>query len=64
MTEPRRPSLRTRLLLDVLVPLMITWVLGTAVTVGVAYFFTQRAFDKAMLHDAYLLSSRLSLKNG
>ena len=60
----RRPSLRTRLLLDVLVPLLITWVLGTAVTVGVAYFFTQRAFDKAMLDDAYLLSSRLSLKNG
>ncbi len=63
-TAERRPSLRTRLLLDVLVPLFITWVLGTAVTVGVAYFFTQRAFDKAMLDDAYLLASRLSLQGG
>jgi two-component system sensor histidine kinase TctE len=64
LTTRRRPSLRTRLLLDVLVPLLITWLLGTAVTVGVAYFFTQRAFDKAMLDDAYLLSSHLRMQDG
>ncbi|CAN5122801.1 sensor histidine kinase [soil metagenome] len=60
----RVKSLRTRLLLDVLMPMTVTWVLGTAVMVSVAYFFTQRAFDRALLDDAYLLASRVTMNHG
>ena len=58
------PSLRTRLLRNVLAPLLLTWLLGTAMVVTVAHFFTQRAFDRALLDDAYLLASRLEMRDG
>ena len=59
---PRKPSLRSRLVRHVLLPLALTWVLGTAVTVGVAYFFSQTAFDRALLDDAYAVASRVKLQ--
>jgi two-component system, OmpR family, sensor histidine kinase TctE len=46
----------------VLLPLALTWLLGTGVTVGVAYYFAQTAFDRALLDDAYALASRVKLK--
>ncbi|MGS0754490.1 sensor histidine kinase [Roseateles sp. GG27B] len=55
------PSLRSRLLRHILLPLLLTWALGTAVTMGVAYHFTERAFDRSMLDDAMLLASHLRL---
>ena len=55
------PSLRSRLLRHILLPLMLTWALGTAVTMGVAYHFTERAFDRSMLDDAMLLASHLRM---
>lgn len=57
------PSLRSRLLRHILLPLLLTWALGTAVTMGVAYHFTERAFDRAMLDDAMLLASHLRLRD-
>lgn len=54
-----KPSLRARLVRHVLLPLALTWLLGTAVTVAVAYHFAQRAFDRALLDDAYALASRV-----
>jgi two-component system sensor histidine kinase TctE len=57
------PSLRSRLLRHILLPLLLTWALGTAVTMGVAYHFTERAFDRAMLDDAMLLASHLQLRD-
>ncbi|MFN7445341.1 MAG: sensor histidine kinase [Curvibacter sp.] len=54
-----RASLRTRLVRNVLLPLAITWLLGTALTVTVAYYFAQKAFDRALLDDAYALASRV-----
>nr|WP_276598100.1 sensor histidine kinase [Roseateles koreensis] len=60
----RRPSLRLRLLRHVMLPLLLTWALGSAVALGVASFFTQRAFDRAMLDDALLLASRLEMRDG
>lgn len=53
------PSLRARLVRHVLLPLALTWLLGTAVTVAVAYHFAQKAFDRALLDDAYALASRV-----
>lgn len=54
-----RSSLRARLVRHVLLPLALTWLAGTAVTVAVAYYFAQKAFDRALLDDAYALASRV-----
>jgi len=54
-----KPSLRNRLLRHVLVPLAITWLLGSALVVGIASYFTQQAFDRALLDDAYLVASHV-----
>ena len=62
--DSQLPSLRTRLLRSVLAPLLLTWLLGTVMVVAVAYFFTQQAFDRAILGDAYLLASRLEMQEG
>ncbi|MDY0743622.1 sensor histidine kinase N-terminal domain-containing protein [Paucibacter sp. R3-3] len=59
---PSPPSLRARLLRNVLAPLLLTWLLGTAIIVGVAHYFTERAFDRAILSDAYLLASRIKMQ--
>ena len=56
------PSLRRRLLNHILLPLLLTWALGTAVAMGVAHHFTMRAFDRSMLDDALLLASHLRLQ--
>lgn len=55
----RKPSLRALLVRHVLLPLALTWLLGTALTVGVAYFFAQKAFDRALLDDAHALASQV-----
>ena len=65
MTDAARyPSLGARMLRHVLVPLAVTWLLGSAVALGVAHFFTQRAFDRSLLDDAYLLASNVRLEGG
>jgi len=61
---PRKPSLRARVVRHVLLPLALTWLLGTALTVGVAYFFAQKAFDRALLDDAHALASRVKAQAG
>ncbi len=55
---PRRPipSLRARVLRHVMLPLTLTWLAGSVVTMIVANYFTQQAFDRAMLDDAYSIS--------
>ena len=57
-------TLRHRLLQHVLTPLFVMWCLGTATTVGLAYYFTQKAFDRALLDDAFALSSQVRLQSG
>lgn len=54
-----KPSLRNRLLRHVLVPLAVTWLLGSALVVGIASYFAQQAFDRALLDDAYLVASHM-----
>ena len=53
------PSLRTRLARHVLLPLALVWLMGTAITVSVAYYYAQQAFDRALLDDAYALSANV-----
>lgn len=52
-------SLRSRLLRHVIVPLAVTWLLGTLLAQGVARYFTQQAFDRALLDDAYAVASHV-----
>jgi len=54
-----RTSLRTRLAQNVLVPLVITWAAGTAVTLAMASHFAGEAFDRALLDDAYALAAHV-----
>ena len=56
--------LSARLLRQVLPPLALTWLAGTAVAVGIAYNFTQRAFDRSLLEDAYVIASNVQLRDG
>ncbi len=61
---PPPPSLRARLLRHVLVPLALTWFAGTAISVLVANGFSQRAFDRALLDDAYAIAANVRIKGG
>ncbi len=54
-----KPSLRNRLLRHVLLPLAVTWLVGAALVVGIASYFAQQAFDRALLDDAYLVASHV-----
>lgn len=57
-------TLRQRLLQHVLTPLFVMWCLGTATTVGLAHYFTLKAFDRALLDDAFALSAQVRLQSG
>jgi two-component system, OmpR family, sensor histidine kinase TctE len=57
-------SLGSRVLRHVLVPLALTWLLGTAVALAVAHFFTQKAFDRSLLDDAHLLAAHVHADHG
>ncbi|HEY8049061.1 MAG TPA: sensor histidine kinase N-terminal domain-containing protein, partial [Ramlibacter sp.] len=54
-----KPSLRRRLSQHVLVPLVLTWALGTAVVLAVAEHFAGQAFDRALLENGYALAARV-----
>ena len=54
-----KPSLRNRLLRHVLIPLAVTWLVGATLVVGIALYFAQQAFDRALLDDAYLVASHV-----
>ena len=53
------PSLRHRLLRHVIVPLALTWLLGVLMALAVASHFTQKAFDRALLDDAYAVATHV-----
>ena len=52
-------SLRHRLLRHVIVPLALTWLLGVLIALSVARFFTQQAFDRALIDDAYAVATHV-----
>lgn len=53
------PSLRTRLLRQVLGPLALIWLVGTVASALLANSFTQRAFDRSLLDDAYAIAANV-----
>jgi two-component system, OmpR family, sensor histidine kinase TctE len=56
---PRKPSLRSRVAMHVILPLALTWLVGTAIALGVANYFAQQAFDRSLLDDAYSVASNV-----
>ena len=55
----RRPSLTSRLLRQVTLPLVLTWALGALIELAVADRFTQQALDRSLLDNAYGVASRV-----
>ncbi|QHE88936.1 histidine kinase [Hydrogenophaga sp. BPS33] len=47
------------MLRHVMLPLVLTWLAGTVATLGVASYFTEKAFDRALVDDAYSIASYL-----
>ena len=40
-------------------PLVVTWALGTLTALGLASFFVGQAWDRSLLDDAYAVASRV-----
>ena len=58
-TKPSKPSLESRLARRVMLPLVLTWAVGSAVALAVANHFAGEAFDRALLDDAYALAANV-----
>jgi len=58
---PTKPTLRAKLLRNVLVPLAIVWLIGTMLSAGIANYFAQQAFDRSLLDDAYAVAGHVRL---
>lgn len=58
------PSLRSRLLRHVLLPLALTWLLGSALGIWQAHYFVRQAFDRALLDDAHALAASVRPTQG
>ncbi|MDH6592092.1 two-component system sensor histidine kinase TctE [Variovorax sp. TBS-050B] len=61
-SAPRRdavPSLTRRVLRNVLVPLALTWMVGAVIALVIANYFSEQAFDRSMLDDAYAISANV-----
>jgi two-component system sensor histidine kinase TctE len=56
-----QPLLSSRLMRHVLLPLALTWLLGTGIAIAVAGYFTQQAYDRALADDAYLVASHVKV---
>jgi two-component system, OmpR family, sensor histidine kinase TctE len=54
-----KPSLRSRVIRHVVLPLVVLWALGTAVALGVANYFAGQAFDRSLLDDAYAVAANV-----
>ena len=58
-TRTAAPSLTRRVLRGVLLPLALTWLVGTGIALSVANSFTEQAFDRTLLDDAYAVSANV-----
>lgn len=56
--------MRLRMLRGVLVPLVLTWLIGAATALTVAYVFTLEAFDRALLDDAHAIAANVVDRGG
>ena len=57
----KKPSLRSRVALHVVMPLVVMWALGTAVALSVANYFAGQAFDRSLLDDAYAVAANVRM---
>ena len=57
-------SLRSRLLVAVLLPLAATWSIGSAVAFSLSWALAGRAFDRALLDDAYVIAASVTERDG
>ncbi|WP_076507847.1 sensor histidine kinase [Pseudacidovorax sp. RU35E] len=54
-----RPSLRARVLRQVMLPLALTWLAGTVVVLIISNYFVRQAFDRALVDDAYAIAANI-----
>lgn len=59
-----RPSLRTRLLWQVVGPLLLIWSIGGGVTLWLASRHVQQAYDRALLDDALAIAAQVVRTHG
>lgn len=59
-----KPSLRVRLARHVLLPLALTWGLGSVAVLMVGKHFAAQAFDRSLLDDAYALAAHVLSVDG
>jgi two-component system sensor histidine kinase TctE len=59
-----RPSLQSRMLWRLLLPLAATWSIGSAVAFYLSWVLAGHAFDHAMLDDARVLAANVVERNG
>ena len=57
-------SLRSRLLWRVLLPLALTWSIGSAIALTLSWALAGRAFDRALLDDAYAIAANVVVRDG
>ena len=57
------PTLRRRMLWRVILPLALTWLVGSIVALTVASVYTRRAFDRSLLDDARAIEANVTLLN-
>lgn len=60
----RLPTLLSRLLRHVLMPLMWSGVIGAVVVALVARHFTSEAYDRSLLDDALMVASHVGERDG
>jgi two-component system, OmpR family, sensor histidine kinase TctE len=53
------PSLRSRLMKGLFIPLSISWIIGTVIVILISSYFTEQAYDRALLDDAYSVASHV-----
>ena len=56
-----KPSLRSRLVRHVVLPLVLMWAIGTAMALSVANYFAGVAFDRSLLDDAYTIAGNVRM---
>ena len=62
--EAKRRTLRSRLLWRVLVALAITWSIGSGAAFSLSWVLAGRAFDRALLDDAYAIAGNVAGRDG
>jgi two-component system sensor histidine kinase TctE len=48
----------------VLLPVFLVWLISTVIVIKIAMLFTQQAFDRALVDDAYALSAHVKAEGG